>query len=325
MARSICEKDHNSFPQASEETNFDFFKFPVWKEPRFEKYTIESLAQKFNGIENISRAILKEIQEGRKIHSSFEILEPHLEHAYAPTLKFMEKIATHYKQKYQIDIRFVCKKDAAQLIKEVITDQNISSVGIVIFGEAVFHVTPVIIYKGDPTGYRDVLIMDCTHRKKIKTVLTDLMEGLPENTRLLFANKTRLGGRYFCRMEAMSLLKYALLHMQRKNQEMLSSYLNIYEKKSSKEPRPFFDFEVPRQWAVGSNLTRAVRVSPAFAEEPINLKGETYATWQQRHSFTNARVRVTAMNEDESESCKEEFYKYVNLFLTIKVNKLVGV
>lgn len=318
----FCEKGHNSFPDDFDENSFEFFKFPVWNEPRFEKYTADSLACKFNGIENISQPILQEIREEKKIHSSFEILDPPIVNSYAPTLKYMQNMVSYYQEKYQISIQCVFKEEAAALIEKMVNSERPSS-GIIIFGKGVFHVTPVIVYKGDPEGHADILIMDCTHRKKINSVLNSLIKILPEHARLGFANKTRLGGRYFCRTEAMSLLKYALLCIQRKGDVKLSSYLDTRFGKSLKSGREYFDFEVPRQWSPGSNLTRAVTLSPALIDHPINRKEETYDVWTQRHPFTNARVKVVAMNEDRSIICQNEFEKSINLFLVEKVNKLI--
>lgn len=314
-------KTTTSQPSREEEASSGFFQFPVEKQSRFDVYTQASLGDKFGGIEHLSQEILREIDLGHKIHSTFEIIEPSQPAKYAPTIGFMEKLAEHHANKYGIAIKLVSKENAAEEIRKMVANKEGPSVGLVIYSAHSFHVTPVLIYKGDPDGQCYVMVMDCLHRKKISHVLVDLEGNMPENTEILFGDKVRLGGRFYCRAEAMVLLKNALYWAKANPNKHLADYFTITAHEGKKSHKTISLFPVPRQWSVGANLSRSVVENPRLKDDVINHKGETYFQWYQRHPDRTITVHVSAESDEQTGFCERMMQKESNFFLVDKVDK----
>jgi hypothetical protein len=236
-----------------------------------------------------------------------------------PTLSYLRTLAAKYQEKYGIEIQIVSENEAAKRISEITHSDDLRPRGLFVFKTDSYHATPILLYPEDPNW--TVAVMDCAESKRtMEKVVTDLLKLLPKNAQVLLSYGARIADGNSCRMEAITLLKYALNWAKRAPHVPLSKLLCTRER--------FFlnshiqEFKVPKQWAAGAQIKGALSRAPFLNRAVINHKGETYGQWVKRHPYKTVQIQVTIPNSSgEGNFCENTFQKPMNFFLADKVNR----
>ncbi|HSX26568.1 MAG TPA: hypothetical protein VLE89_06145 [Chlamydiales bacterium] len=287
---SFCIKQDQSVPKTEkEEFSYAFFQLPP-RIPHPIQQAPEALAKKFQGIEKL-------IPKDLPVNEPVEItaLFPNFQNApcYIPTLASLKAKIDKYQQKYGIEILLVSEKNAAETICKLSSIDDCAPRGMIIYKENGYHVTPVLFYRTNLESKWSVLMMDCIESESVlEEILSQLTKFKPDID-LFLSYGTRLGDRHSCRIEAITLLKYALHWAMRRPHQVLTELLR--HKKARTEDRKIF-FRVPRQWAIGNQIKDSVQNGRELDSDVINHKGETYPQWLKRHPLQSMNVQISINN-----------------------------
>lgn len=317
ISNPICSKNDLKTPKTlSEDETCLFFQVPS-RQFVLKQHTRESLKKKIGTIEHLSSPLLKRIDAGESIYIAMEFADPPRKHAYIPSLASMRSIAQHYKKKYRIEIDFVPEKNAVSKILDLTKSGNATLRGMIIFQEDTYHITPVLLYRQTLESNWQVLIMNCNGPKV--ELAAEILKGNPKNE-LLISHGNRVADGHSCRVEGISLLKFALIWFQKKSPASLSKLISTKDALVANIPVKIF--VVPKQWAVGCHIKTGIQGAVSLSKDPINHKNETYDQWQRRQPKIT-QIKISIMDQDKTEVCAITVKKEISLYTLRKTDKLL--
>ncbi len=314
ISHPICSKNDLKTPKTlSEDETCLFFQIPS-RQFVLKQHTRDSLRKKIGTIEHLSFSLLKRIDQGESIYIAMEFVDPPRKHAYIPSLASMRSIAQHYKKKYGIEIDFVSEKHAASKIIQLTRSEDLTLRGLIIYQEDTYHVTPVLLYR--QTNWQ-VLIMNCNGPKEV--LAADILNGNPK-IEMYISHGNRVADGHSCRVEAIALLKYALIWFQKKSPASLSKLIKTKDALVANAPVKMFF--VPKQWAVGCHIKTGFQSAGALVKDPINHKNETYDQWLGRQPKIT-QIKFSIMDQDKTEVCAISLKKEMPLYTLRKTDQLL--
>ncbi|MCF7806231.1 MAG: hypothetical protein K9M13_01020 [Simkaniaceae bacterium] len=251
--------------------------------------------------------------DAKKTTTKTFVIDGH-DSVYIPTTTSIQLIAAHYKTKYGIEI-FIC--DNTDNLPRLLTEksQEAKTFGIIMATDPHLHVTPILCRKSSAIEEPiEIALMDSVANN---AGLIDDSHGLQfirklTETELDYRLMSSFGARqvdeFSCRVDALTLLKRALIDLKGREGTKLSDYLKINNEKESKElgwqqfasneltPKslaspdrsqyvPYQFFKVPETWAVGRQYADGVGFRDD-AHSTVVHKKETLDAFQRRYYKT---------------------------------------
>lgn len=320
LVNNFCIKQSFIDPITDQEEDaFRFFKLPLPK-PVPKSYKLESLISKIGGAQFISQALADKISSGQPVCASLKILDSETDECLIPTLFSLRSLASRWQKKYGIEIHIVSENEAALAIEKIVQSNDRSPQGMIVYKEGSYHISPILLYPEESQW--TAAVMDCVRSKDYMQKLTrDLAKNPIKDLQLLLSYGTRLADGNSCRIEGMTLLKYALHWAKGIWPICLSDFLN--PRKSMLGELPILEFKVPKQWAVAAQVKDGLQGAPLLDGDFINHKKETYGQWKERHPPRLVSIKVAIYDPEYPEDLAQNTYqKAMSFFLMDKVKRL---
>jgi hypothetical protein len=325
MALPICSKTNRTNPHTyPEECQYNFFRIPAESLVVKRIYSLSAASKRIGGEEYLSSKLLEIIRNKQPILTSLTLIRPASSYYYIPTLYSLAAKVAFYKKKFNIDIDLIPLENIRSTLLSLNQSVEKGWRGLIFYREESYRVTPALFFKNEPGKNNLLFVMDC--RSYLEGEINDLFTqmGPPDGWEPLFSIGSRLADRIFDRLEAFTLLKYALLTTKGWEGDQLASLL-VHKKRDIYRPsnysfRPFY---IPRQWAVASQAQLPMesnnRLDPLTILNPDSC--ETVEDWEARHQYS-AYIKVVMSDLEEENYSEHEFEnKDLNLFLLFKMKK----
>lgn len=297
-------------------------------ESKVVEYTTKELQSKYN----LTHLMAQDIVDNAAAQiEQTEITENELLIHYAPKFKGLKAISTHYQKKYGYSIYICPIKRVSRLIQQLVKGE-LKAFGIIVHREGLkegttTHVTPIFGHRSQRNGKLFLLEMDSIGHNSGAKDLTPLIKlNFEKKIYYSFNLKVRQVSKRGCRIDAFSVLKYALFttsHVQDLADIISFSPGQISYESGKSELGP--TFKVPSCWAIGAHLMSGIDRS--FDNIVVNRKGDTAEALRNRYrrGIQHKDILTAPYSLTRTITLETSTYrKSLNTYLSVKERKYVA-
>ncbi len=239
---SINSLSNSASSDQNQTANDVWFKHVDIKNPESGKRSLEALSKYPETPQS-----LKDVIDDYFNELPFVIIDnPTFPKITSPTIALLEKIAAYYQKKYGIRIEICPFLKLSERLEELMSSKQEAPLGIIVtYKDLEGHLTPVLCNFTE--GKKEILTLDTLGSSSIQAY-KKFSSKLQENITVLIAYLKRQAGPLSCRTECTTILRNALLHIQREISQKTFIDLQSLTTPSIEPGRSKEDVLIPPEW-----------------------------------------------------------------------------